>query len=87
MGLSSSQIAEFKENGHLTVEDVLTADEVQALAARADMIAAGEAEHVPESSIQLEPVFRKGEREVEDQVLSVRKLHNLAVYDPGCGST
>ena len=82
MGLSSSQIAEFKENGHLTVEDVLTADEVQALAARADMIAAGEAEHVPESSIQLEPVFRKGEREVEDQVLSVRKLHNLAVYDP-----
>ena len=36
MGLSSSQIAEFKENGHLTVEDVLTADEVQALAARAD---------------------------------------------------
>ena len=82
MGLSSSQIAEFKENGHLTVEDVLTTDEVQALAARADMIAAGEAEHVPESSIQLESVFRKGEREVEDQVLSVRKLYNLAVYDP-----
>ena len=80
--LSQAQITQFKEYGHITVEDILTADEVQALAARADMIAAGKAEHVPDTSIQLEPVFRRGQREVEDQVLSVRKLYNLAVYDP-----
>ena len=70
------------KNGLITVDDVLTADEVQALSARPDMIAAGAARHVPATSIQLEPVFRRGEREVEDQVLSVRKLYNLAVYDP-----
>ncbi|MDP6701742.1 MAG: phytanoyl-CoA dioxygenase, partial [Candidatus Latescibacteria bacterium] len=56
--VSQAQIAEFKESGHLTVADVLTADEVEALAARTDMIAAGAAEHVPAASIQLEPVFR-----------------------------
>ena len=80
--LSAVQIAEFKQNGFIAVEDVLSTEEVAALAARADLIAAGEAEHVPETSVQLEPVFRKGERAVEDRVLSVRKLYNLAVYDP-----
>lgn len=80
--LSAAQIAEFKQNGFIAVEDVLSTEEVAALAARADLIAAGEAEHVPETSVQLEPVFRKGERAVEDRVLSVRKLYNLAVYDP-----
>jgi len=80
--LSADQVAEFKQNGFIAVEDVLSAEEVAALAARADLIAAGEAEHVPETSVQLEPVFRKGERAVENRVLSVRKLYNLAVYDP-----
>ena len=80
--LSADQVAEFEQNGFVAVEDVLSAEEVAALAARADLIAAGEAEHVPETSVQLEPVFRKGEREVENRVLSVRKLYNLAVYDP-----
>ena len=80
--LSAVQIAEFKQNGFLVVEDVLSREEVAAIAARADLIAAGEAEHVPETSIQLEPIFRNGERAVANQVLSVRKLYNLAVYDP-----
>ena len=80
--LSAVQISEFKQNGFLVVEDVLSREEVAAIAARADLIAAGEAEHVPETSIQLEPIFRNGERAVANQVLSVRKLFNLAVYDP-----
>jgi len=80
--LSAVQISEFKQNGFLVVEDVLSREEVAAIAARADLIAAGEAEHVPETSIQLEPIFRNGERAVANQVLSVRKLYNLAVYDP-----
>ena len=80
--LSAVQIAEFKQNGFLVVEDVLSEGEVADIANRADLIAAGEAEHVPETSIQLEAVFRNRERAVENQVLSVRKLYNLAVYDP-----
>ena len=80
--LSAVQISEFKQNGFLVVEDVLSREEVATIAARADLIAAGEAEHVPETSIQLEPIFRNGERAVANQVLSVRKLYNLAVYDP-----
>ncbi len=80
--LSAVQIAEFKQNGFLVVEDVLSQGEVAAIADRADLIAAGEAEHVPETSVQLEAVFRNGERVVEDQVLAVRKLYNLAFYDP-----
>ncbi len=79
--LSEEQVRQFRLNGFLTVEDVLSAEEVAALAAHTDLIAAGKVEHIPETSIQLEKVFREGEREVADQVLSVRKLYNLAVYD------
>ena len=79
---SAEQIAEFRQNGFLLVEDVLSAEEVADIGERGDQIANGQAEHVPESSVQLEPVFRHGERVVEDRALAVRKLYNLAVYDP-----
>jgi ectoine hydroxylase-related dioxygenase (phytanoyl-CoA dioxygenase family) len=79
--LTESQIAQFKLNGFLVVEDVLSKDELEALAAHTDRIAAGEAKHIPETSIQLEKIFRDGEQPVTNQVLSVRKLFNLAVYD------
>ena len=80
--LSEQQVSQFKLNGFLVVEDVLSAGEVEVLAARCDLIASGGAEHIPETSIQLEKVFREGDRPVTDQVLSVRKLYNLAVHDP-----
>ena len=79
--LTEQQITQFKLNGFLVVEHVLSTDEVEALAAHTDLIAAGEAEHIPETSIQLEKVFRDGSKAVTNQVLSVRKLFNLAVYD------
>ena len=79
--LTPEQVEQFHINGYLAVHDLLDADEVADLAERADLIAAGKADHIPETSIQLERVFREGEREVENQVLSVRKLFNLAVYD------
>ena len=81
-GLSTQQITQFRENGFLVVEDVLTPDEVETVAGRTDLIAAGEAQHVPDTSIQLETVFRNGEKQMANQVLSVRKLFNIAVYDP-----
>jgi len=80
--LSAQEITQFKENGFVVVEDVLSAEEIAAVGARADLIAAGKAAHVPETSVQLEPVFRNGSQPVQDRVLSMRKLYDLAVYDP-----
>ncbi|MFP6645700.1 MAG: phytanoyl-CoA dioxygenase family protein [Candidatus Latescibacterota bacterium] len=82
MGLlvTEEQVSRFRMEGFLVVEDVLTA-EVESVATRADLIAAGRAEHVPETSIQLEKTFRDGQRPVTDPVLAVRKLYNLAVCD------
>ena len=79
--LTRQQVDQYRLNGQITVEDVLTPDQVDTLAAHTDLIAAGEVGHIPESSIQLEKVFRDGDQQVTDQVLSVRKLYNLAVYD------
>ena len=79
--LPLKQIEQFKLNGFLQVEHVLSAGEVESLAARSDLIAGGNAAHVPATSIQLEQVFRSGEQGFENQVLAVRKLYNLAVYD------
>ena len=79
--LTSEQVDQFRLAGHIVVHDLLSKEEVSFLAARADLVAAGKAPNIPESSIQLEQVFRDGDRSVENQVLSVRKLFNLAVYD------
>ena len=64
--LSANQVESFRLNGFLTVEDVLTDDELEILAKRTDLIASGKAEHIPERCIQQESVFRRGEREVDD---------------------
>ncbi len=79
--LTRQQVDQYLLNGHLTVEDALSPDEVNTLAAHTDLIAAGEVGHIPESSIQLEKVFRDGDQQVTDQVLSVRKLGRLAIHD------
>lgn len=79
--LTEDQVQQFRLNGFLTVADVLSPAEVESLAAQADAIAAGKATHIPETSVQLEQVFRDGVQPVTDQVLAVRKMFNLAVYD------
>lgn len=79
--LTKEQVTRFRLNGFLTVEDVLTETEVEALSIHTDRIAAGNVKEIPESSIQLEKSFRDGTRSVTNQVLSVRKLFNIAVYD------
>ncbi len=79
--LTRQQVDRYRLDGHLTVEDALSPDEVNTLAAHTDLIAAGEASHIPETSIQLEKVFRDGDQQVTDQVLSVRKLGRLAFHD------
>ena len=79
--LSPAAVDEFRLNGFLKVDDVLTPTEVSDLGARADLVAAGEATHIPNSSLQLEPEFRDGTTAVADRVLATRKLFNMAVYD------
>ena len=79
--LTAEQVNQFKLNGFLIVEDVLSKDEIEVLAERTDLIAANKVNQVPDTSIQLEKIFNNGEQTVTDQILSVRKLYNLAVYD------
>jgi len=79
--LSQEQIDGFTLNGFLVVENVLTPSEVDTLADHSDRIASGSLEHIPDTSIQLEPIFREGTARVEDRVLAVRKLYDLAVHD------
>ena len=79
--LTEEQVAQFKLNGFLTVENVLTPEEVETIAAHSDVIAAGEAENIPSTSIQIEPAVAQSGKPIDNQVLSVRKLYNLAVYD------
>ena len=62
--LTKQQVRQFKLNGFLVVSDVLSTDEIKALAAQTDLIAAGNVEHIPETSIQLERIFRDGEQTV-----------------------
>ncbi|MCY4484205.1 MAG: phytanoyl-CoA dioxygenase family protein [Spirochaetaceae bacterium] len=79
--LSPESVADFRINGFLKVEHVLTDHQVATLGDHADLIADGRASHIPDSSLQLEPVFRDGATAVADRVLATRKLFNMAVYD------
>ena len=81
MALTAKQKKHFDENGYLVVRNLLTQEEVGALKDRADLIASGEAAHVPEQWIQVEPSIRKGEIQAESKVESVRKLWRLVAYD------
>ena len=57
--LTEEQVAQFKLNGFLAVENVLSTEEVETLAAHSDLIAAGKAKNIPDTSIQIEPAIRK----------------------------
>ncbi len=79
--LSQSQVDLFMRDGFVVVEDLLDADEVAALAARADLIASGQAEHVRTGVVQLEQPFREDTAAVNDQVLATRKLAHIVPED------
>ena len=79
--LTKQQVDSYRINGHITVENVLSTQEVEVLADHTDRIAEGQVKNIPETSTQLEKVYRDGDLEVTNQLLSVRKLFNIAVYD------
>ncbi|MDA1330834.1 MAG: phytanoyl-CoA dioxygenase family protein [Chloroflexi bacterium] len=74
--LTAQQVTQFRLDGFLVVEDVLSAAEVERIAAHCDRIAAGTVTHIPATSIQQEKIFREGAAPVVDPVLAVRKLFN-----------
>ena len=78
MALTDKQKRRFWEDGYLVVRDLLTQEEVEALKERANLIASGEASHVPEEWIQVEPAIKRGEIQTVSQIESVRKLWNLS---------
>ena len=80
--LAPDQVERFQLDGCLTVEDVLTPDEVAALAAHtATALPPANWSTFPTPASSSNLVFRRGEKAVTDQVLAVRKLYNIAVYD------
>ncbi|MDE2869253.1 MAG: hypothetical protein OXN91_11505, partial [Chloroflexota bacterium] len=52
--LTQAQVDQFMRDGFTVVDDLLDADEIAALAERADLIASGRADHVVEGIVQLE---------------------------------
>ena len=81
MALTDEQKQHFWENGYLVVRNLLAQEEVAALKERANLIASGEASHVPEEWIQVEPAIKRGEIQAASKIESVRKLWNLVPHD------
>ncbi len=80
---TAEQVAKFKIDGFLVVEDLLGMDEVERLRSHSDLIAAGKAGHIPDDSTWFEEgheAAAESDRERE-RVLSIFKLFNLAVRD------
>ena len=79
--LTPQQVAQFKIDGFLVVEDLLSAQEVEPLQRRSDLIAAGGAAHIPDDSTWFEQGYEAAAHSEGERVRSIFKLFNLAVYD------
>ena len=81
--LTADQVAKFRIDGFVVVEDLLGREEVERLRRHSDLIAPGKAGHIPEDSTWFEEgheAAAESDRERE-RVLSIFKLFNLAVRD------
>ena len=78
--LSRAQVEQFRRDGFLVVENLLSEDDMAAVRDRADLIAGGRAPHVPDDCVQVEPGLRDGPLP-EDRALAVRKIYKVAHYD------
>jgi phytanoyl-CoA hydroxylase len=81
MKLSETQVASFREEGVLVVEDLLDPDEVGALLARAEWVASGQAPHVTRQRLQVEPEVNSGKAAADTYADSLRKMSHLAFCD------
>ena len=81
MPISKEQVDQFWTDGFLIVEDLLNPDEIATLREHADWIARGEAPHVAENLLQVEPQVVEGMVQAETYAKSLRKMSHLAFYD------
>ena len=79
--LTADQVAKFKIDGFLVVEDLLSMEEVERLGRHSDLIAAGKAGHIPADSTWFEEGYEAAAESEPERVLSIFKLFNLAVRD------
>ncbi len=81
MGLTPEQVTFFDENGYLLLGKLFTEEELERLRERAEWIASGQAEHVPEQCLQVEPRVAEGELTVEagDDTQVVSGGHTVVV--------
>ncbi len=78
--LSRQQVEQFRRDGFLVVDDLLDEADVEPVKARAERIAAGDAPHVPDDCVQIEPALQAGGGP-SSRALAVRKLYKLAQVD------
>ena len=79
--LTADQVAKFKIDGFLVVEDLFSMEEVEYLRHHSDLIAAGKAGHIPADSTWFEEGYEAAAESEPERVLSIFKLFNLAVRD------
>ena len=79
--LTDGQLADFRRDGFLIVEDLVDADMTARLAERADLIASGRGTSVGEQYIQLEARFLDGGAGNKGGATAVRKMYQLARHD------
>ena len=84
--LSLAQVEQFRRDGFLVVENLLSEDDMAAVRDRADEIAGGRAPHVPDDCVQVEPGLRDGPLP-EDRALAVRNQKALPVTARGPTTT
>ena len=83
MKLSETQVERFRKEGVLVLEDLLGADEVEALLARAEWVASGRAPHISKRLLQFEPEVNAGKAAADTYADSLRKMSHLAFCDEG----
>src|SRR5262245_23549391 len=81
MALTAAQIEEFRQNGFLVIENVLTPNELAAMRQRADEIARGDLAEGSRIKRQVEPAVQRGEETAATYGDSLRKMVKLAVED------
>ncbi len=80
--LTEAQLADFWRDGYLIVDDLVDPDLIARMGQRADLIASGAADDVPQHYVQLERRFADGQTAVADRTTAVRKMYQLARRDP-----
>ena len=79
--LTDGQLADFRRDGFLIVEDLVDPDMTARLAERADLIASGRGISIAEQYIQLEAPFLDTGAGIQGATTAVHKMYQLARHD------